>query len=316
MRRRFNLYLGFAVVAFNLTSAENISDHELFCDGAAPQPCLEYIRQQLTGLTPASVNWFKVKSYELDYLFDKQQFAELKQQTEQLLKLSSVPGSFAAQLYFYHAKVLYSEGDKQQARHYAGLALNQLQGAFDTFGAPLRLVELANLHYSLREYDKADAILNDAAAHFKKNKDPLFWFEWYSNKALMEHGRGQLAIAASMREQAVSAAKQMGHNGKMIIALGNLARTQQLLQQYEAAYMNYQQAMTYMQDGSDDINKAIYQLRMAEISWQSGQYQQAVNHLLALDKTKLRAPHLVVYDALTAEKALAELAASPASAKQ
>ncbi|WP_417706821.1 hypothetical protein [Rheinheimera aquimaris] len=314
--RSMTLYIGFTLCTFNVSSAENISDHELFCSKVTQLPCLLYIRQQLTALPPASVSWFKVKSYELDYLFDKQKFAELKQQTEQLLTLTSAPGSFSAQLYFYHAKVLYSEGDTEPARRYAGLALNQLRGAFDTFGAPLRLVELANLHYSLREYDKADAILNDAAAHFKKNKDPLFWFEWYSNKALIEHGRGQLAIAASMREQAVNAAKQMGHNGKMIIALGNLARTQQLLQQYGAAYMNYQQAMTYMLDGSDDINKAIYQLRMAEISWQSGQYQQAVNHLLALDKTKLRAPHLVVYDALTAEKALAELAASPASAKQ
>lgn len=309
--RSMTLYIGLTLCSLNVSSAENISDHELFCSSAVQQSCLNYIRQHLAGLPPASVNWFKVKSYELDYLFDKQQFAELKQQTEQLLTLSSVPGSFTAQLYFYHAKVLYSDGDKQQARHYAGLALNQLQGAFDTFGTPLRLVELANLHYSLREYAKADALLNDAAAHFKKNKDPLFWFEWYSNKALIEHSNGQLAIAASLREQALSAAKQMGHSGKMIVALGNLARTQQLLQQYGAAYMNYQQAMTYMQDGSDDINKAIYQLRMAEISWQSGKYQQAVNHLLALDKTKLRTPHLAIYDTLMEKPELAALALNP-----
>lgn len=308
--RRFNLYLGLAFAAFNLSSAESISDHEQFCSSAVQQSCLQFIRQQLNTQPPASVSWFKIKSYELDYLFDKLQFAELKQQTGQLLTLSSVPGSFTAQLYFYHAKVLYSEGDKEQARHYAGLALNQLQGAFDTFGAPLRLVELANLHYSLREYDKADALLNDAAAHFKKNKDPLFWFEWYSNKALIEHGNDQLATAASLREQALNAAKQLGHSGKMITALGNLARTQQLLQQYDAAYINYQQAMTYMQDGSDDINKAIYQLRMAEISWQSGQYQQAVSNLKSIDKTKLRAPHLVIYNALMAEPELADLLAS------
>src|SRR5690606_32323136 len=202
--RNMTLYIGLTLCTLNVSSAENISDHELFCSSAVQQSCLDYIRQHLAALPPASVNWFKVKSYELDYLFDKQQFAELKQQTEQLLKLTSVPGSFAAQLYFYHAKVLYSEGDKEPARHYAGLALKQLQDAFNTFGTPLRLVELANLHYSLREYDKADAILNDAAAHFNKNKDPLFWFEWYSNKALIEHDRGELAVAASLREQALN----------------------------------------------------------------------------------------------------------------
>lgn len=314
--RSTTLFIGLTLGTFNVNSAEHISDHELFCSKVTEQPCLSYIRQQLTALPPASVSWFKVKSYELDYLFDKQQFAALKLQTEQLLKRQSVPGSFAAQLYFYHAKVLYSEGDTEPARRYAGLALSMLQGAFDTFGTPLRLVELANLHYSLHEYDKADAILNDAAAHFSKNKDPLFWFEWYSNKALIEHINNQLAAAASFREQAVAAALQLGHSGKIIVALGNLARTQQLLQQYDTAYANYQQAIPYMQDDSDDTNKAIYQLRMAEISWQSGKYQQAVNHLLALDKTKLRAPHLVVYDALAAEKELAELTAGPASAKQ
>ena len=303
-----SVYFGFILATFQINAAENLSDHEQYCASAKQQPCLQYIQQQLAELTPASVSWFKVKSYELDYLFDKQQFAELQRQTEQLLTLESVPGSFAAQLYFYHAKVTNIYGDTEQARHYAGLALDQLQGAFDTFGTPLRLVELANLHYSLRELDKADSLLNEAARIFEKNRDPLFWFEWYSNKALIEHNRGRLAETTELREHAVQAAQQLEYSGKLIVALGNLARTEQL-QQYAQAYKHYQQAMTYMQNGSDDVNQAIYILRMAEISWQSGHYELAAEHLLSTDKSKLKSLHLQLYHDLLAKPELAILLA-------
>ena len=144
-------------------AAENLSDHESFCSQNPAQPCIEYIRQNLSVLPMHSSAWFKVKSYELDYLFDKHLFTTLSEQTSELLSLTNTPPGFSTQLYFYRAKVLFIEKQPEQARHFANLAMQQIKGAFTSFGSPLRAIELANLYYSLADYVTADTILDDVA---------------------------------------------------------------------------------------------------------------------------------------------------------
>lgn len=279
-------------------AAENLSDHEQFCQNAAELPCLLYIQKSLSMLPDGSASWFKTKSYELDYLFDKHQFAELSRQTAHLLTRETLPDSFAVQLYFYRAKVLYTEDNIEQAKHYANMAQDKLQGAFASFGAPLRLVELANLHYSLHEYDKADTLLDQAELHFNKSKDPLFWFEWFSNKALIAHANAQLQTAADLRQGALNMALELNQAGKIIVAFGNLARTQQLLNQFSPAYQNYLTSLNYMQSGGDDVIKAIHLLRMAEISWQAGNYALAAEHLASLNAGLMSPFHQAIFQQL------------------
>ena len=108
-----------------LLAAEYLSDHEEFCQTEPAPPCLQLLQRQLADVTPQSVQWFKLTSYQLDYQYDKHQLAALLQQTEQLLQQPALPPVFRTQLYFNHAKMLKFFGRMTQARHYADLAYQQ-----------------------------------------------------------------------------------------------------------------------------------------------------------------------------------------------
>jgi tetratricopeptide (TPR) repeat protein len=296
--RLSGIHVAFFWFAGALHAAEHLSDHEQFCQQSTATPCLDYIQHSLALLPQKSSAWYKVKSYQLDYYFDTQGFEALHTETLALLQDDAMPPAFRLQLYFYHAKSLFYFKQNEQAKHYANLALEKLDSAFNQFGTPLRLVELANLYYSLNEPQQAFQLLVKAEQQFSKHQDPLFWFELYSNQALIVHLQDDLAGAETLRAKALAAALDIGHNGKLIIGYGNLARTQQLRGNYTAAYQNYLNSLPYFSATADAKTLSIYQLRLAEISWQSAQYQQAVGHLKQVAASQLGDYHLKLYQQL------------------
>lgn len=247
-------------------ASEHLSDHEVVC--LHQQNCLQYLQSELAKQQVKTADWYKLQSYLLDFYFDKQQVVELRQLAEQLLQAEDNPVVLQAQLYFYYAKVLLQQGDRTLATEYATLAGNKISALFDGFGDPLRLVELANLQISLQQFDRAEQTLLLAESRYNKSHDPIFIFELNTNKALLEDRRQQLGYAALYRQRALDAVLPTGHSGKIVVALGNLARTQQLQGQYEQARVRYQQALPYLKTGADDITRAVYLLRLAELSWQ------------------------------------------------
>ncbi|MBZ9611054.1 hypothetical protein [Rheinheimera maricola] len=287
-----------------------MSDHEEFCQQLATGSCFEYIQQSLALMPQYSPSWYKVKSYELDYYFDTRVFDTLYKQTSQLLQQRVLPDGFKLQLYFYHAKSLISFKRHDEAKHYVNLAVEQLDGAFANFGTPLRLVELANMHYSLGNVQEAFELLTQAEQNFSKHRDPLFWFELYANQALIMHRWGDLAAAEQLRIQALEAGLVIGHKSKLMVAYGNLARTQQLLGNYTSAYQNYLNSLPYLIAGEDDVTHAIHQLRLAEISWQSAQYSQSVMHLKQVKPQLLPDRHMKKYQQLTIKPELMPLLAA------
>jgi hypothetical protein len=118
-------------------------------------------------------------------------------------------------------------------------------------------------------------------------------------------------MAAQLRQQALQTALQMGHNGKIVLAYGNLARTRQLLQHYALAYQHYLLSLDYMPDSTDDVIRAIHLLRMAEISWQTGNYSTAALHLKMVNADLLLAYHHSVWQELMHKPELTSLIAQP-----
>lgn len=247
-------------------ASEHLSDHEVVC--LQQQNCLQYLQTELAKQPSKSNDWYKLQSYLLDFYFDKQQVTELRQLAEQLLQQEDNPVVLQAQLYFYYAKVLLQQGERVRASEYATLAGNKISALFDGFGDPLRLVELANLQISVQQFDRAEQTLLLAEGRYGKSHDPIFIFELNTNKALLEDRRQQLGYATLYRQRALDAILPTGHSGKIVVALGNLARTQQLQGQYEQARLHYLQALPYLKNGADDITRAVYLLRLAELSWQ------------------------------------------------
>ncbi|MFC4654083.1 tetratricopeptide repeat protein [Rheinheimera marina] len=276
-----------ALCAGSVSASEHLSDHELFCQTQPQVPCEEFIRQHLAQAEPHSADWFKVKTYQLDYLFDKQQFKALFDETSALLQLQSLPQSIEVQVYFYHAKALIAFGRKNEALIFADKATQILEQIYQVFGDPLRMVELANLHYSMGQIAQAKRLLLLAESQFLRSKDPVFLFELNSNKALLSDIAGNYAESASFRKTALDAIAPLQHNGKNIVAYGNLGRTYQLLGDYPQAVYYYTESLKFMQPEQDAHNLALYQLKIAELYSQLNQLQPATEWLAKVEFAQL-----------------------------
>ncbi|WP_423187411.1 tetratricopeptide repeat protein [Alishewanella sp. d11] len=282
-------------------ASENLSDHEQFCETMQETSCEHYLQQQLAALPAHSANWYRVQGFYLDYLYDKHQFEELKTQVESILPQPNLPEVLKVQLYFYYAKVLFYFEQPEAAKHYAGLAQHVLQEVYDSFGNPLRLVELANLYYTLNELNEAEKLLRFTQSHYLKSRDPLFLFELASNLALIHHSRQDLQGAAQFREEALLAAQQLGHAGKLIVAMGNLARTYQLLGQFAQAQRLYEASLTYTSAPEYSKQHSIYLLRLAELGMQQHQLDLAKQYLAQVKPEQLAAGHLTLFKQLAAQ---------------
>lgn len=280
-------------------ASEHLSDHEVIC---LTQPdCLQFLLAEISKQPLKSADWYKLQSYLLDFYFDKQQLGALRQLAEQLLQFEDNPVVLQAQLYFYYAKVLLQQNERGLAIQYAKMASNKINDLFDGFGDPLRLVELANLHISLGQFDLAEQTLLLAEGRYGKSRDPIFIFELNTNKALLEDRRQQLVYAALYRQRALDAILPSGHSGKIVVALGNLARTQQLQGLYSEARSRYRQALPHLKPGADDVTHAVYLLRLAELSLQLAEPVVSRQYLRQVQLSQLPSDHhRQLYQQLTA----------------
>lgn len=283
------------ILAVKLSASENLSDHEQFCQQDTSTSCAQYLEQQLSAFIPFSHSWYRVKGFQLDYLFDQHQFLPLQAEAELLLQQQTLPDMLKVQVHFYYAKALFVTGQTEAAKHYANNAILMLQDVYNVFGNPLRIVELANLQYSLGELEQAERLLNQAGLNYQKSKDNLFLFELYSNKALVSHQRDKLDEAAQYRTEALNAAITLGHTNKIIVAMGNLARTKQLLGQLQAAYELYQQSLLYTSQPDYQVQHAIHLIRLTEISLQLQRPAHALTFYTGINPEILGASHKQLY---------------------
>lgn len=283
-----------------LMASENLSDHEQFCLALPEQAdCLQSLQSQLALHKAGSKSWYKLQSYLLDYHYDKVDFQSLRQQIEPLLQRSDIPPVVAAQLYFYYAKTLLIFKQKPEASRYASLAAAQVEALYNAFGDPLRLVELANLQLIFGQTESAIQTLMQAEVLAAKSLNPVFWFELNSNKALVSDRAQSYEASKLYRQRALEAILPTPHKSKIVIALGNLARTEQLLGQYQPALEHYQQSLSYMSSSSDPKMWAIYHLRLAEIANALQQPGLALQYLQQTDSSLLGEKHLTIHQQLS-----------------
>lgn len=281
--------------SFNAVASENFSDHEMFCERQSQISCLDYINQQLASSEIGSARWYEIKSYQLDYFYDKMEFQTLKDSAEPFITSEELPVVFQVQVYFYYAKSVHYFGDFETGHKYATKAFEKLQAIFDSFGNPMRMVELANLQYVFGNKETALQILDRAERRFGKSKDPIFHFELASNKANVFHALGDIDGALVNRQIAADWILKTNHNRKISVALGNLARTHQLLANYVKADEVYVQSLKYMDSDSDRNAIAIYKLRLAETNWQAGKQEQALKWFKQVHEEDIRQSHEKLY---------------------
>ncbi|KKL02701.1 tetratricopeptide repeat protein [Rheinheimera mesophila] len=285
--------------ALPLKASEHYSDHELFCFSLPKNTdCLLELQRQLQQQPVGSKDWYKLESYLLDYYYDKIDFTSLKLQAEMLLQRQDVPSVVLAQLYFYYAKTLMHFNQPQQAEAYGLKAAQLVTELYKSFGNPLRLVELANLQKTLGQHDLAVQTLSEAEHRAGNSQDPIFWFELNSNKALITDSTQSFAESLLYRQRALAAILPTEHHVKIVVALGNLARTEQLLGRYKAALGHYQQSLAYMSKNADPQNWSIFHVRLAEIALQLNNPELSREYMQQIDSTLLGQTHRLVYQQL------------------
>ena len=282
-------------------ASEHFSDHEQFCQQQPDKQCLTYINEHIADSELNSAQWYKAKSFLFDYYYDKNDFETLKTIVEPFADRDDLPNVFKVQTYFYYAKVLRYYNDPERAKIYATKAFDNIQLMYESFADPMRMLELANLQYVFGNKETAFQMLLKTERKFGKSKDPIFNFELHSNKANTYHAFGDLENAKKSRKLALDWILPTQHQNKIIIAQGNLARTYQLLGEYKQASENYVAALGYMITPSDNLLKATYKLRLAQISWQAKDLQQARQWLQKVDeKHLLSSSHKALYTQLKA----------------
>ncbi|MBQ4834665.1 tetratricopeptide repeat protein [Pseudoalteromonas sp. MMG010] len=284
------------VVSTKTFSAENFSDHERFCALQPKVDCLTYIKNRLTGESVNSLQWYKVKSYEFDYYFDYSQFHELITAVKPYSEQTNLPREFKSQVYYYYAKALLHTGNKKLAKEYAVKAFNELQGIFNSFKNPIRLVELANLQNDFGSIDTALQMLVSAERRFGKSKDPIFHFELQVNKGNVYHAMGDLVNAAKSRKLALDIILATGETSKIIVACNNLAYTYQLLKEYQLAIEYNLKALSFKQPANFNISRT--KLRLAELFWLENNPAQAKVWLSQVNPSMLKRAHTRIYKKL------------------
>ncbi len=279
-------------------ASENLSDHEQFCLQDTSLSCEQYIEQQLSAAPPFSHRWYGIKAHQLNFLFHKHQFVQLQQETERLLAQQSLPDVFRVQLYFYHAKALFYFNRHDDAKVYANQAVDILQDTFAAFGNPLRMVELANLQYSLGEFAKAEQLLRFTQSRYAKSKDPVLLIELNANLALLSDQQADFAASAAYRTDVLAAAMLLGHEHKIIVAMGNLARTKQLLGQLTEALTLYQHSLHYTAAPEHKVQHSSHLLRLTEICLALNQSAQASRYFEQIEPTLLSSAQADVYQQL------------------
>ncbi|KTF15551.1 hypothetical protein [Pseudoalteromonas sp. H105] len=275
-------------------ASEHFSDHEQYCLSLSTDNCIEHIETALENEPQYTKSWYKLKTLQIDYLYDTLNFDEIIVQVEPLVDLESTPTVFKTQLYFYYAKAI-SRTDKEQAIIYANKAMAKLENMYSAFENPFRLLELANLHYVFGDKERSYNLLLNIGSRFAKSRDPIFHFELNANKANVFHSWGNLEKALKFRLLALEAIINTDHKSKITLAIGNVARTHQLLANYDSAIKYYGDSFAYMQYPKNTGTHAVYTLRTAEAYWQSKNRDKAAAMLSEVDQTQLKEGHLNLY---------------------
>ena len=282
-----------------LQASEHYSDHELFCLSLPKNAdCLSELQRQLQQQQVGSKNWYKLESYLLDYYYDKIDFDSLKLQSEMLLQRQDLPSVVLAQVYFYYSKTMKHFNQPKLAEFYGLKAADLVTELYKSFGNPLRLVELANLQKSLGQTEIAVQTLSEAENRAGNSQDPIFRFELNSNKALISDSTQSFAESLLYRQRALAAILPTEHHVKIVVALGNIGRTEQLLGHYEPALAHYQQSLTYMSQTTDPKNWSVYHVRLAEIAMQLNKPELSSQYMQQIDTALLGPRHMAIYTEL------------------
>ncbi len=277
MHQRF-IFLFFSL--FCLSSyANNLSSDELTkiekkCQQSSPE-CLSYLAAGLSSSKAHSRQWFRFKQLRLFNLFDLQKWSLLRKELDNWLLVDDIPPNFAVYVYIYHAKLNLHDQDDGEFTRYLTKATDILNEINSNYFSPLRLIEIANLQISLKNYSQAKQTLLQLDKKFSKRDYPLFKQELYANLGHIALQQKKYDEHVYYRIKSLNSTLKTPNKQQIAIAYANLARAYQVIEQLKKAKENYKLSINYSQSAKD-INTTIRsQMRLTQVLISQGNKTQA-----------------------------------------
>jgi len=259
----------------NATTYEELAIIETVCQKSSHQ-CLLSLDSALTTSPLKSRQWYRLKLLQLEAFFTLQQFDKLNSEIDILLTYDVLPISFSVYVYLYHAKLNYGESDITTAKEYLDKAVNLLTEINDKYPKPMRLIEIANLQISMKDFERAKQTLVQLELKFSARYHPIFKRELYANLGHVAYFQDDHSQHLQYRRQSLKWALEANNNQQVGVAYNNLAWAFQKIGSYEDAEKNYSQAIKFAQMEQDDINGSISQLRLTEVFLLQGKIEKAL----------------------------------------
>ncbi len=248
----------------NATTYEELAKIETVCQKSSRQ-CLLSLENTLTSSTAKTRKWYRLKLMQLDAFFTLQQFDKLSSEIDILLTYDELPISFSMYVYLYHAKLNYGAHEITTAKEYLNKAVNLLTEINEKYPKPMRLIEIANLQISMRDFEQAKQTLLQLELKFSTRYHPIFKRELYANLGHVAYFQSNDSLHLKYRKNSLTWALKAENNQQVGIAYNNLAWAFQKIESYENAEHNYNQAIKFAQMEQDDINGSISLLRLVEV---------------------------------------------------
>jgi len=164
----------------NSTTYNELAKIDQTCISSSSQ-CLLNVETALLTSMNESRQWYRLKLFQLDALFNLQKFDQLSAEINTLLTLKTRPINFSVYVYIYHAKILNSKKETSLAKIYIEKAINLLEKINDKYPDPMRLIEIANIQAAMKEHTLAKNTLLQLERKFEGKYHPIFKRELYAN---------------------------------------------------------------------------------------------------------------------------------------
>lgn len=268
---------------------------------ALPEACILAAEKEKENTEPYSTRWYRLTYLALSAKWVNQKFNMDREELAALAALDTAPPFFKATVYTLHAKMLFTDGDKERGDAFAKDATELLLMNNLIAPHPKHCAELINLANYMGDHDRALALSNWSIERGKTLTRPEFQAEIYTAVGHTYFFVNDFQKARDFYLQALDTKDVIQPSPVRPVLLSNAARIHQQLNRHEDALGYFQQARDAydaVSQGLDAFGRQYLEMRMAESYIALGQVEQARVIIQSLETKTLNSAHQSLYDKL------------------
>jgi tetratricopeptide (TPR) repeat protein len=234
--------------------------------------CLLWVIEELRDVKPNTMPWYNLKLMQLDSLITIKEFKVLKQELSEFNDNLKLPPMFSLYLNIYKAKLDIIEGHEGQAIVVLALSLEKLQQLNQSFYSPMRMINIANLMQSLKQYDQSLVLLERIETDFENSRDTYLKLELYGNLGHVHRHLEDYDNALTYYKKSLQFAVELGGEQQIATLYDHVGRMYKATNQTELAELSYLNALTHAEKDARDstilqakINLAFFYLQQLEL---------------------------------------------------